>query len=100
MVDLEIRTTGLYSNIDRNGKITTFSSRPLTRRFQYEIGDDGTINRTKYLIDSVLRNKDHINPTPFSQWSVVINNPGDLDLSGLKDIELEWPGSAYFDGSN
>lgn len=100
IVDLEIRTTGLYANIDRHGKITTFSSRPLFRQFQYEIDGNGNINRTKYLIDSILRNKDHINPTPFSQWSVVIKNPKDLDLSGLKDVELEWPGSAYFDRSN
>jgi hypothetical protein len=81
------------------GKITTFSSQPLIRLFQYEIDSDGNINRTKYLIDSISRNKDHINPTPFTQWSVVVKTPRDLNLSESKDVELEWPGSAYFDGS-
>ena len=46
-------------------------------------------------MNSVVENKDHVNPTPFAQWSVQIMNPDDLDLSGLTDVEFQWPGKAY-----
>ena len=95
VVNLRIRTTGIYNDIDGNENVLTFSTQPMSRRFQYKIDKSGRINREAYDIDSVVENKDHVNPTPFAQWSVQIMNPDDLDLSGLTDVEFQWPGKAY-----
>lgn len=93
-VSLQIRTSGIYNDVDEKGNVLTFSTTPMSRKFQYRIDKDGNIDKD-YEVDSVVKNHDHINPTPFAQWSVQINNPEDLDLSGLKDVEFHWPGEAY-----
>lgn len=93
-VSLQIRTSGIYNDVDEEGNVLTFSTTPMSRKFQYRIDTEGRIDHD-YEVDSAMKNREHINPTPFAQWSVQINNPEDLDLDRLKDVEFHWPGEAY-----
>lgn len=97
-VSLQITTSGIYKDIDETGREYTFSTQPLSRTFQYGIDAEGNVQGKldgTFEMDSIQRNNDHINPTAFAQWGVRINNPEDLDLSGLTDVQLYWQGACY-----
>ena len=97
-VKLQISTSGLYSDVDAEGKVSTFSTQPISRGFQYLINKDGSIRGKvdgDFEIDSIQENKNHINPTAFTQWTVKITNPQDLHLDGLTDVEFYWRGVQY-----
>ena len=96
-VTLTISTSGLYSDI-QNGQVLSFAMAPLSRLFKYNMargsnGDTGT----SVLIDSFIANKDHVDPTPFSHWTLTIKQPEQLDLSSLTNVKLQWQGRAHFD---
>lgn len=98
VVKLQITTSGIYSDVDADGNVLTFSTQPMSRTFQYGIDKDGNIAGkvdSKFEIDSIQENKEHINPTAFTQWTIRIYNPEDLDLDKLTDVELYWRGAAY-----
>lgn len=95
-VTLTISTSGLYSDI-QNGQVLSFAMIPLSRQFKYRMegGSNGNTG-TSVLIDAFIANKDHVDPTPFTQWTLTIKQPEQLDLSSLTDVKLQWQGRASF----
>ena len=91
IVKLGIQTNGLYGDSSESD-FFTFSTKLLKRTFWYRWqGAD----RGKILVDAVVPSVYHNAPTPFTQWTVSLINPGDIDLSGLTSITFEWVGTAY-----
>jgi hypothetical protein len=35
----------------------------------------------------------HIVVTPFTEWTITLNNPEEIDLSNLTSVELKWEGT-------
>lgn len=94
LISMTISTSGIYSDI-RDGQVSTFTMLRLSRPFRYNVAKDGKVG--DIVVDSVTPNEDHVPPTPFTQWTIRINDYDELDLTGLKGLRLEWLGSAYFD---
>lgn len=98
-VTLTISTSGIYNDI-QDSQVFTFTMLPLSRRFQYSpmqgtapSGQDGF---GKILADSIIQSHDYVDPTPFAQWTIMLKNVDQVDLSGLTDITLIWQGNAIF----
>ncbi|PYI08652.1 hypothetical protein BO78DRAFT_385023 [Aspergillus sclerotiicarbonarius CBS 121057] len=94
VVNLNITTSGIYADI-QNGQVFYFASMPHVRRCSYDLDRNGKRGKTR--VHPVFETKDHAEPTPFTQWEIMILNPEDLDLHQLEGIDLQWTGSARFD---
>jgi len=108
MISIDISTSGNYR--DRlNGKEYLFTSKPLSRGFQYEIisdtqghyfqFDDKTHGRilTDGKVDDIVSFA-YFKPTPFTEWTIKIDekkNTG-LDLTKLTKITMEFAGSTVY----
>lgn len=92
-VEILIETSGAYN--DRNERSEPFPSTtlPLQRMFQYQL--HGTSNG-RIICESAIRQNAYLRPTPFTQWTITLLNPEDLDLTGLTSVRLEWVGSGYY----
>jgi len=88
-VELQIETNGIYKDIDGSSRSFIFSTTPLSQRFHYRVGPPEDIQ-----FDMKLSDRDHILPTPFTDWTVSIANHRELDLSELEDVIFEWEGMA------
>ncbi|GKZ30946.1 hypothetical protein AbraIFM66950_010720 [Aspergillus brasiliensis] len=94
-VVIDILTSGVYADI-QNGKIFHFTSLARQVRLTYEISETGAIGDT--LVHAIFPTSEHAEPTPFTQWTIKIQNPDDLDLTKLSGVELHWNGNARFLG--
>ncbi|KAB8260354.1 hypothetical protein BDV32DRAFT_158790 [Aspergillus pseudonomiae] len=92
-VDIDIMTSGIYANI-QGSKIYHFTGPARQVRFSYEITESGEIGDT--VVCARFPTEEHAVPTPFSQWTVKLQNPDDLDLTNLSGVELHWRGKAKF----
>ncbi|KAI1440047.1 hypothetical protein F5Y02DRAFT_432667 [Annulohypoxylon stygium] len=92
-VDIDISTSGAYADIQGN-KIFHFTSLARQVRLSYEIAEDGRVLDT--LVHAIFPTQEHAEPTPFTQWTIELRNPEELDLSGLTGVELHWKGNARF----
>lgn len=92
IIKFRVETTGLYGDITSDGSYVVFATQPLKRSFRWKLTGNtlGDI-----IMDSVIPEGVHIPPTPFAQWTISLQNPGDVDLTSLKSIRLEWIGTAY-----
>ncbi|OBZ76539.1 hypothetical protein A0H81_03146 [Grifola frondosa] len=97
LISLTILTSGVYTDVREDGSLWSFTSMPLRRPFQYRVGSDTKAREERVEIDSLFESKYHMDPTPFTQWTIEINNLETLDLSALNGVRLEWEGSAYFE---
>lgn len=91
IVKVQIETNGLYGDFSESS-FFMFATTPLRRIFWYQLENSGP---GKVLVDSVIPDGFHNPPTPFTQWTVTLMNPIDLDLSGLTSITFEWVGTTY-----
>lgn len=94
-VDIDILTSGVYADI-QGGKIFHFTSLARQVRLSYEIAEDGTQGDT--VVHAIFPTQEHAEPTPFTQWTIKLRNPEDLDLTGLSGVQLHWKGNARFVG--
>ncbi|GKZ26261.1 hypothetical protein AbraIFM66951_004450 [Aspergillus brasiliensis] len=94
-VVIDILTSGVYADI-QNGKIFHFTSLARQVRLTYEISETGAIGDT--LVHAIFPTSEHAEPTPFTQWTIKIQNPDELDLTKLSGVELHWNGNARFLG--
>ncbi|OJJ71057.1 hypothetical protein ASPBRDRAFT_66094 [Aspergillus brasiliensis CBS 101740] len=94
-VIIDILTSGVYADI-QNGKIFHFTSLARQVRLTYEISDTGAIGDT--LVHAIFPTGEHAEPTPFTQWTIKLQNPDELDLTKLSGVELHWNGNARFLG--
>jgi hypothetical protein len=88
---LTVSTSGVYADFQDN-KMFQFTTKPLTRiPFKYNV-EDG-----KFVVyaETPFESKDFPAPTPFTQWTIAIKNPEEIDLSGLTDVRLEWKAKYY-----
>ncbi|KAI1205187.1 uncharacterized protein F4807DRAFT_471206 [Annulohypoxylon truncatum] len=91
VVDLQISTSGLYQDV-QDDQIFSFASLRQVRNFSYELlasGESGEI-----WDHAVFPTVNHAEPTPFTQWTIKLINPDDVDLSGLEAVNLYWPQEA------
>ncbi|PYH73602.1 uncharacterized protein BO88DRAFT_484510 [Aspergillus vadensis CBS 113365] len=95
-VNIDILTSGVYADI-QDGKIFHFTSLPRQVRLTYEIDELGAIGDT--LVHATYPTKEHAEPTPFTQWTIRLLNPDDLDLTKLTGVQLHWKGSVRFVGN-
>jgi len=88
---LTISTSGVYADFQDN-KMFEFTTKPLSRiPFKYNVVDG------KFLpyAETPFESKDFPAPTPFTQWTIAIKNPDEIDLSGLTDVQLVWKAKYY-----
>lgn len=90
-IGMTIATSGLYYDVNKDG-IWTFQMSPSNRTFRYSTD---TLPDGRVIIDSIVANQDHVDPTPFTAWTVSVD-PNEVDLAGLTDVKLVWQGNAYF----
>ncbi|TRM69545.1 hypothetical protein BD626DRAFT_390571 [Schizophyllum amplum] len=95
LVWITVSTSGVYEDIRGDGTVLGFSSLVQQRQFKYRVGADGRAVAGGIEVDTIIRMGQHMDPPPFTQWSITINDPGSLDLTNLTCIELEWEGQAY-----
>ncbi|GLA05511.1 hypothetical protein AnigIFM60653_006002 [Aspergillus niger] len=94
-VNIDILTSGVYADI-QDGKIFNFTSLARQVRLTYEIDESGAIGDT--LVQAIFPTTEHAEPTPFTQWTIRLQNPDDLDLTKLSGVQLHWKGNARFLG--
>jgi len=92
VVKLRLQTNGLYKDFDENSRPFTFSTEPLDRKFYYELVG---LSQGIILYDSVFTEDEYISPTPFTEWTISLLNPQDVDLSDLTSIKIQWEGHAH-----
>lgn len=91
---IQISTSGVYSDIASNGRISTFTSLPQVKRFSYDLSESGDIGEIRD--HAIYETSLHAEPTPFTQWTIKILYPERLDLEDLTAIDFEWSGHVRF----
>ncbi|KAL1746618.1 hypothetical protein HDZ31DRAFT_33794 [Schizophyllum fasciatum] len=96
-ISLAIRTSGTYQDIREDGAVLGFTRMPQERQFKYLVDREGrTVPEPDGVeVESIIPMGNHMDPPPFTQWTITVNQPETLDLSGLTGVELEWRGEAY-----
>ena len=94
LVVLEIKTSGIYSDI-QDKKIFHFTSLPQVRRFSYDLKETGEIGETRD--HAVFETVNHAEPTPFTQWTIKLVYPERVDLESITAVDLRWEGHVRFD---
>lgn len=92
---LDIRTTGKYKDRLKN-KTFDFSAEPLFRRINYILLNNKT-SEVDIITNGAIASDYAINyfkPTPFTTWSIKINNARNYDLSKVESIEVKFKGNA------
>lgn len=89
VVDLQISTSGLYQDL-QDDQIFSFTSLREVRNFSYELLASGETG--KIYDHAVFPTVNHAEPTPFTQWTINLLNPENVDLSGLETVDLYWAG--------
>ncbi|KAE8155242.1 hypothetical protein BDV25DRAFT_134990 [Aspergillus avenaceus] len=92
-VHIWIQTSGVYADI-QDGKVLHFTSMPQGRALAYYISESG--ERLDTFLHSSFPTEEHAEPTPFTQWTITLSNPDDLDLTTLTGVSLEWTAEARF----
>ncbi|RAQ61645.1 hypothetical protein COH21_012952 [Aspergillus flavus] len=92
---LQITTSGIYADIKADGSVLYFTSLPQVRRCSYDLDMSG--NRLNTRDDPSFETRDHAEPTPFTQWKIKVLNPEDVNLEGLRGVELKWEGRVRYD---
>lgn len=89
-VTIRISTSGVYADV-KDGQVLTFTSVPLSREYAYKMDADGK-KRGKAISKSIFKAKNHVDPTPFTQWTIHVMNGDDLEFESLKDVKFTWKG--------
>lgn len=88
-VSLKIETSGLYSDIQHD-QVFHFVSQVQEKRYSYEIDADGNFLRATNR--AIFNPTNHAEPTPFTQWTITLETPENVDLSTIKNMEFHWVG--------
>jgi hypothetical protein len=91
-IRLWLSTANICSNRDKTDTVYSFSMKPITVLFEYSIIDRTVLIDTSFGGD----NNDFVQPTPFMQWTVTIDDPDLWDLSWVEDVQFLWTGTAVF----
>lgn len=94
VVRLQITTSGIYSDIYKD-QVFHFASLPQVRRCSYDLYANGARGVTRD--EPIFETVDHAEPTPFTQWKIKLLNPGDVILTRLTGINMNWKGRVRFD---
>ena len=94
---MTICTSGAYQDIRGDDTVLGFTSMPQERQFKYRVDASGQAipEPDGIEVDSIIPMGNHMDPPPFTQWSIVLNQPDLMDLTGLLGLKLEWKGEAY-----
>ncbi|KAI5834573.1 hypothetical protein K523DRAFT_230246 [Schizophyllum commune Tattone D] len=97
LIWVKIRTSGAYQDIRDDGQVFGFTSMVQERQFKYRVDKQGTAlpDDEGIEVDSIIPMGDHMDPPPFTQWSVAVQGPEQLDWTTLSGLTLEWKGEAY-----
>ncbi|TRM63187.1 hypothetical protein BD626DRAFT_569227 [Schizophyllum amplum] len=95
LIWVTVRTSGVYTDIRRDDTVLGFTSMLQERQFKYRVDAQGQAIQGGIEVDSIIQMGQHMDPPPFTQWSIRVNHPELLDLQEMKSIELEWVGRAY-----
>ena len=93
-VELQISTSGAYSDISEDKRIFQFVSMHQSKRFSYKLLEDG--QQGDVTVRAIFETKDHAEPTPFTQWTIKLLHPDRVNLDGLTGLHLQWAGHARF----
>ncbi|KAL1668395.1 hypothetical protein GGF50DRAFT_46686 [Schizophyllum commune] len=95
VVWITVGTSGIYADIRQDNAVFGFSSLPQVRQFKYLVDAQGNVVNNGIEVDSIITMSQHMNPPPFTQWSITINQEDLFDLTNLTGMQLEWQGVAY-----
>ncbi|KAM3548669.1 hypothetical protein MY1884_009079 [Beauveria asiatica] len=92
-VCLRIESSGTYSDVgydldNKETKVWHFVSKLRQNRYAYLINESGAYIKDTEQVQ--YDDHEHAQPPPFTIWKVTIENPKDLDLSTLEELELHW----------
>ncbi|KAI1496478.1 hypothetical protein F5X99DRAFT_414050 [Biscogniauxia marginata] len=92
-VVLQITTSGLYQDV-QDGQLFSFTSIHQVSRFSYELKASSEVGDVRD--HAIFETKNHAEPTPFTQWTIKLLTPENVDLSGLEAVVLYWRGHNRF----
>ncbi|KAL1694312.1 hypothetical protein GGG16DRAFT_47593 [Schizophyllum commune] len=95
IVWITIGTSGVYNDIRGDNAVFGFTSMPQVRQFKYLVDAQGKAVNNGIEVDSIITMSQHMDPPPFTQWSITIDQPDLFDLTNLTGVQLEWQGVAY-----
>ena len=95
IVWITIGTSGVYNDIRGDNAVFGFTSMPQVRQFKYLVDAQGKAVNNGIEVDSIITMSQHMDPPPFTQWSITIDQPDLFDLANLTGVQLEWQGVAY-----
>ena len=97
LIWVKILTSGAYQDIRDDGQVFGFTSMVQERQFKYRVDKQGIAlpDEEGIEVDSIIPMGDHMDPPPFTQWSLAVQEPEQLDWSALSGLPLEWKGEAY-----
>lgn len=99
-ISLTIATSGVYADV-RDGRVFGFTMLPLSRLFRYTDSAGAWSDASRTIItDSFITSAQHVDPTPFTQWTITVRGfglAGGPDLARLEDVKLVWEGTARFE---
>ncbi|KAL1662887.1 hypothetical protein GGF50DRAFT_58030 [Schizophyllum commune] len=97
LIWVKVRTSGAYQDIRADGEVFGFTSMVQERQFKYRVDTQGVPlpDEDGIEVDSIIPMGDHMDPPPFTQWSVAVQEPEKLDWTTLSGLTLEWKGEAY-----
>ncbi|KAI5892587.1 uncharacterized protein SCHCODRAFT_02626537 [Schizophyllum commune H4-8] len=95
VVWITVGTSGIYNDIRRDNAVFGFTSLPQIRQFKYLVDAQGKAVNNGIEVDSIITMSQHMDPPPFTQWSITIDQPDLFDLTNLTGVQLEWQGVAY-----
>ncbi|RAK79044.1 uncharacterized protein BO72DRAFT_494401 [Aspergillus fijiensis CBS 313.89] len=89
VVSLKIETSGTYTDL-QGDQVFYFVRLPQKVRYSYEIDADGNFLQARDFV--VFTAADHAQPSPFTQWTITVESPQDLDLSACDGLQINWTG--------
>ncbi|CAG8552151.1 7899_t:CDS:2 [Acaulospora morrowiae] len=90
-ISLWISNTGLFYDKDCDGNKYVFEAEHTGRlKFRYKINDESP------LVEAVFDKSVYFTPTPFSHWTITLDDDNNRDLSELKSIVIELEVECHF----
>ncbi|KAL1728775.1 hypothetical protein EV714DRAFT_214375 [Schizophyllum commune] len=83
IVWITIGTSGVYNDIRGDNAVFGFTSLPQVRQFKYVVDAQGKAVNDGIEVDSIITMSQHMDPPPFTQWSITIDQPDLFDLTNL-----------------
>ncbi|MGF1702197.1 hypothetical protein L4D09_18045, partial [Photobacterium makurazakiensis] len=92
--NIDLLSSGSYQD-RRNDDVFSFSATPLLRKVIYNLEDSET-SQVRFITSGAIASDYALNyfmPTPFSSWTVKLNNWQNIDLTQVENVKVSFSGN-------